>query len=79
MKKFLTASLVIWAMWASAPRATFAESKVIHEPHWRQWHQLRGERLTDVPELDGAAAGQALALLVGASVLVLDRARRKRT
>jgi hypothetical protein len=78
MTKLLGGSLVVWAVLASVPQVGFADSKEIHEPHWRRWHQVRGEKIADIPELDGALAGQALALLVGGSVLLLDRARRKR-
>jgi hypothetical protein len=74
MKKLLGGTLLMWAVLASVPRAGFADDG----PHWRRWHQVRGEKVADIPELDGAVAGQALALLIGASVLVLDRARRKR-
>ena len=56
----------------------FASDGQIHEPHWRRWHQVKGEQLANIPELDGTVAGQALALLVGGSVLLLERARRKR-
>jgi hypothetical protein len=78
MKKLLGGSLLMWAVLASVPQVGFAKDNTIHEPHWRRWHQVRGEKIADIPELDGAVAGQALALLIGGSVLVLDRARRKR-
>jgi hypothetical protein len=79
MKKFLGACLVIWTVLASAPQVSFAtDGKIIHAPQWRRWHQFRGEKVTEIPELDAATAVQALALLIGGSVLVLDRARRKR-
>ena len=92
MKKLLGSALVLWVALAIAPAVGFADSghprfapydgsnpgSVHPTPHWRRWYQTRGERLTDVPELNAGMAGQGLALLVGGMALVIDRSRRKR-
>jgi len=46
-----------------------------HQSDWRRWRKRRGERVS-VPELGFANGAEALALLLGGTLLVVDRRRR---
>jgi hypothetical protein len=46
-----------------------------HRAHWERWQQRKGA-LVSVPELGRTHGGEALALLLGATLIVADRRRR---
>jgi hypothetical protein len=91
MKKLFGGTLVIWSLLAIAPAAGFADSgrtsriershsvcsNVKYEPKFRRWHQVRGEKAEGVPELDPSVAGQALAVVIGGSAVLLGKARKR--
>jgi hypothetical protein len=45
---------------------------------WRRWEHKRGLPASPVPELDPGAAAQALAMLVAATALLIERRRAAR-
>jgi hypothetical protein len=89
MNKLFAGSLVIWSLLTLAPEVGLADTGAARftrshapcnvarrEPKFRRWAPVRGQQVM-VPELDPGSAGQALALLLGGSAVLLDRARRR--
>jgi hypothetical protein len=87
MKKLLGITLITVGLLAGAPAIGSADSGTrsvaaqnqtrgkAHANKWRRWHHEKGLPATAVPELDPGAAGQALALLLAATALLIDRRR----
>jgi hypothetical protein len=90
MNKLFGGSLVVWSALTFIPAIGLADTGSVarfqrspapcnlvkREVKFRRWAPTRGQQVM-VPELDPGAAGQALALLLGGSAVLLDRARRR--